>query len=312
MAPPPEPDRPSPVQAPAAAPDAAVTAPQGATPTADAEPMGGSQERPEPPRPALPASGPRWRTQAPLLRGRCRLVQTLAGAALITLFFLPWQGARSWELLPYLEGADYVRQFGLLVLGGMLASSGLLPVPPSFRAGTGLVSGVVFLGTGGTLLNLWQRLLAILVVVLLPASLLVRTQLQRARLPRWLGLMAVVALLSLYIVPRDQVVPFWVAVDLVSERRDEMARFIGTYLLLPLPLLGLATVALLGAEAAIIGELLAWLVLAWGPGALLVLAIDNTQVYMALAVLVSAASAAYGAAELLGRIIKTLERRKSE
>jgi hypothetical protein len=98
-----------------------------------------------------------------------------------------------------------------------------------------------------------------------------------------------------------------VAVDLVYYQKDESARFIGTYLLLPLPLVSLATVALLGADVAVIGELLGWLLLCWGPGALLVLAIDNTQAYMASALLACAACAAYGVAEMLRRITKTVE-----
>ena len=48
------------------------------------------------------------------------MLHSLGGAALLFVFFLPWQGAHSWEMLRYLQGPDFVRQLGLLI-GGPLA-----------------------------------------------------------------------------------------------------------------------------------------------------------------------------------------------
>jgi hypothetical protein len=184
---------------------------------------------------------------------------------------------------------------------------GVLPVLPLFRAVLGAGVAIAALGSGGVMLSPLQGLLALVALSLLPAALLVRTQLQRARLPRWLGFLALATLLALYLLPRDRVIPLRVAVDLIYYQHDEMARFIGTYLLLPLPLLGLATVALIGTDVAVIGELLCWLLLCWGPGALLVLAIDKTQAYMAAAVLAYACCVSYSVAALLYRVVASRE-----
>lgn len=208
--------------------------------------------------------------------------------------------------MPLLRGADFARQLLYLVAGATLLSTGVLPVPVGFRAAIGALLGVLGLGVGGVLLSFWQGLLALLVLVLLPASLLLRSKVPAARLPQLLGLLAVLSLLCLYLVPRDGVPPLRVAVELIYYQKDEMARFIGTYLLLPLPLCILGTMALLSDDVAPIGELITWPLIGWAPGAILVLAIDRTQVYMAAAVLSYSLCAGYGVAELVRRLVVRL------
>lgn len=56
-----------------------------------------------------------------------------AGALLIVLFFLPWGGATSWQLLEHLGGRQFIRQFWYLAGGLTLVAAGGLPVPAQFR-----------------------------------------------------------------------------------------------------------------------------------------------------------------------------------
>ncbi len=285
-----------------------------------AEPAGSDEEVPGPLPHSAPAIGrsigpyapPRIdpADEAPFVF-RLRFLQAIAGAVLLTMFLVPWNRAHSWELLTVLRGADFVRQLLLLISGGVLFSMAILPVPAGFRAALGALLSLGALSLGGMMLSPVQGLLSVLVMALLPAALLVRAEVRTVRLPQLLGLAAVVACLALYLAPRDGVRPLSVAVELVTYRGDDMARFIGTYLLLPLPLICLATVALIGADVAVIGELLCWLFFFWGPGAILVLAIDRTQVYMASAVLAYSVCAGYGCAELLRRVTVRLWLRQS-
>lgn len=245
----------------------------------------------------------------PVQRLQGRLLHGAFGALLLGLFFATWSGARSWELLPVLQGASFVRQLLLLVGGVTFLSTALLPVPPLFRGVIGLLMGVFGLSLGGVMLSPWQNLMAALVVLLLPAALILVSWHSRGapglpslRMQRALGILGGIALLSLYLVPREGVPPLKVAIELLRFNQDDAARFLGTYLLLPLPLLGFSLVALLSEDVAILGELLAWLLCAYGPGALLILLIDNTQAYVAAAVLGYSLCGAYGLVAVLQRL----------
>lgn len=281
-----------------------------------AEPASEAEERPGPP-PPPPPRAPVYSlgtavtegARAPF-GGRLRLLHGLAGVALTAVFLLPWNETQSWHMLPYLRGLDFLRQLWFLAAGTLLLSTAALPVPAVFRAAAGAVLGVFGLSLGGVMLSPFQGALAMLVVVTLPGALLCRTRMKQARLPRLLGLMSVLALFALYLAPREHAPPLRVAVDLLLYKQDDMARFIGTYLLLPLPLVSLAAVALIGADVAPIGELLSWLLFCWGPGAVLVLAIDRTQAYMAVATLCYSVIGGYGMADLLCRLLARLDSRQ--
>lgn len=66
----------------------------------------------------------------------------LGGAVLLILFFMPWNGASSWQLLETLGGGAFLRQFHYLTGGLTLALAGLLPLPTRFRAAVILGVGV--------------------------------------------------------------------------------------------------------------------------------------------------------------------------
>jgi hypothetical protein len=83
---------------------------------------------------------------------------------------------------------------------------------------------------------------------------------------------------------------------------DPAARFIAIYLLLPIPVVLLATLVHVGQELSALGETLAWLVFLWGPGALLILSIDPAQVYASMTTFATLLAGSYGLAEPLQTI----------
>src|SRR5256885_5350614 len=66
-----------------------------------------------------------------------RLIMGIGGGVLVALFFCPWHGVSSWQLLETLSGADFVRQLFYLTGGIVLVASAMLPLPFVFRAGVG-------------------------------------------------------------------------------------------------------------------------------------------------------------------------------
>src|SRR6185369_8905517 len=66
-----------------------------------------------------------------------RGVMAVGGLVLMLVFFLPWNGASSWQLLQTLGGAQFVRQLFYLTGGVVLFAAAMLPVPFAFRAAVG-------------------------------------------------------------------------------------------------------------------------------------------------------------------------------
>src|SRR2546427_808687 len=63
-----------------------------------------------------------------------RLIMGIGGGVLVALFFCPWHGVSSWQLLETLSGADFVRQLFYLTGGIVLLAAAVLPLPFVFRA----------------------------------------------------------------------------------------------------------------------------------------------------------------------------------
>src|SRR5206468_1381725 len=85
--------------------------------------------------------------------GLGRLIMGIGGAVLVALFFCPWHGVSSWQLLETLAGADFVRQLFYLTGGIVLLASALLPLPFVFRAAVGATVAAmpILLGAGGVI-----------------------------------------------------------------------------------------------------------------------------------------------------------------
>ncbi len=100
-----------------------------------------------------------------------RLAQTVAigaGVVLLVLFFLPWGGATSWQLLENIGGRAFFRQFWYLVGGATLVATGALPLPQAFRTvaiamlvAPFLIFGPIADGTGSLLGSVGFIILAI-------------------------------------------------------------------------------------------------------------------------------------------------------
>ncbi|MEO6952995.1 MAG: hypothetical protein ABI321_14440 [Polyangia bacterium] len=229
-----------------------------------------------------------------------RIVMGSGGLVLVALFSLPWRGASSWQLLDTLAGADFVRQLYFLLGGAVLVAAAVLPVPAGFRAvvGTLVASIPVVLGAEG-LIEGWRGLVAALAIVGLPAALLcARPHLAMHAAARLLLLAAVAALALLYVLPTSSVVPItYVGQMLASGLLEHM--IIGVFLGAPLVLAALSLLAGVGRDLASAAALLATLMLAWAPAALLFMVHDGTQLYVALALLWTSATAALCVAQLL-------------
>lgn len=229
-----------------------------------------------------------------------RLVMGSGGLVLVALFALPWRGASSWQLLDTLAGADFVRQLYFLLGGAVLVATAILPVPALFRGvlGAAVASIPVLLGAEG-LIEGWRGVVAALAIVGLPAALLcARPHRAMHGAARTLLLVAVAALALLYVLPMFAVVPItYVGQLLRSGLIEHMV--IGVFLGVPLLLAALSLLAAVGRDLASAAALLATLMLAWAPCALLFMVHDGTQLYVALALLWTSATAALCVAQLL-------------
>jgi hypothetical protein len=137
------------------------------------------------------------------------------------------------------------------------------------------------------------------VAALLCASLLVRSHMPWAQTPRRIGIAMVLLVVGLYLWPFSGPLPIVKTWTMLTLPADPAARFIAIYLLLPVPVVLLATLVHVGGELAALGETLAWLVFMWGPGALLILSIDSTQIFASITTFATLLGASYGLAEPL-------------
>lgn len=78
-----------------------------------------------------------------------------AGFVMMVLFFLPWGGASSWQLIETLGGVAFMRQFWYLAGGLTLVAAGALPLPIGFRrvALVAFALPSVVAGPGGSALS---------------------------------------------------------------------------------------------------------------------------------------------------------------
>lgn len=268
--------------------------PEAAQPVEPARPARAKGESPR--APSLSASGDQP------FSGLSRTVMGVGGAVLLALFFLPWHGVSSWQLLQTLGGGDFVRQLFYLTGGIVLIATALLPLPFVFRAAVGaLVAALpVVLGAGGFLAG-WRGVIAALAIIGLPATHLLRTQAKSSQAARALVVLAVLAVVVLYLVPIAQVVPI-VGVGKMIFSGEVGPAVMGVFILIPLVFAALSLLGLMGRDLTDVGLLLSVLILLWAPVVVALRGLlmeDGTQLYIALALLWTSAISALSLAQLL-------------
>jgi hypothetical protein len=226
----------------------------------------------------------------------------IGGGVMIALFFCPWHGVSSWQLLETLAGADFVRQLFYLTGGVVLVASALLPLPFAFRAFVGaLVAGMpVLLGAGGVLEG-WRGIAAAIAILGLPATHLLRSRDLTSPAARRLVVFAVAAVALLYLLPDARVVPIVAVVKLIFSGSLGLM-ILGVVILAPLVFAALSLLGVLGRDLTDVGVLLSVLILLWAPVVVAlrgVLLDDSTQLYVALALLWASTTAALSWAQLL-------------
>ena len=223
----------------------------------------------------------------------------VAATLLLIVFFMPRSGAVVWQVLPRLRGIDFVQLWFLAVAGVVLGAAAILPVPAMFRSALSVISLFVWVAIGPMPLSTSLRTAIAAVASCLCASLLVRSHMPWAQTPRRIGIAMVMLVAGLYLWPFSGALPLQKTWLMLTQPTDPAARFIAIYLLLPIPVVLLATLVHVGGELAALGETLAWLVFMWGPGALLILSIDPAQIFASIATFATLLAASYGLAEPL-------------
>ena len=234
--------------------------------------------------------------------GLSRTLMGVGGVVLVALFFAPWHGVSSWQLLETLGGADFIRQLFYLTGGIVLTASALLPLPFAFRAlvGAGVAATPVLLGAGG-MIEGWRGVVAGLAILGLPATHLLRARAKSSTAARGLVMIAVLAVAVLYLAPISSVVPIVGVFRMIASGEVGLA-VLGIFILIPLVFAGLSLLGLAGRDLTDVGVLLSVLSLLWAP---LVVALrgvlieDGTQLYVALALLWGSAISALSLAQLL-------------
>ena len=235
--------------------------------------------------------------------GLGRLIMGIGGGVLIALFFCPWHGVSSWQLLETLAGADFVRQLFYLTGGIVLVACALLPLPFLFRAaiGTAVAAMPVLLGAGGVIEG-WRGVVATLAILALPATHLLRSRAQSSPTARGLVMAAVAAVALLYVLPVSSVVPLALIVKMMASGVG--AAIFGVFLLIPLVFAALSLFGVMGRDLTDIAVLLSVLILLWAPVGMALRGImieDATQLYVAAGLLCASATAALSLAQLLSR-----------
>lgn len=234
--------------------------------------------------------------------GLGRIIMGIGGAVLVALFFCPWHGVSSWQLLETMAGADFVRQLFYLTGGIVLLATAILPLPFLFRAGVGTFVAAlpVLLGAGGVLEG-WRGVVAALAVLGLPATHLLRSRARASSLARLLVMAAVAAVVLLYLLPISSVVPIVFVAKMIGSGSLGYA-VLGLFVLIPLLFAGLSLLGVMGRDLTEIGVLLSVLILLWAPVTVALRGLmidDGTQLYVALALLWASATAALSLAQLL-------------
>jgi hypothetical protein len=233
--------------------------------------------------------------------GLGRLVMGIAGAVMVALFFCPWHGVSSWQLLETLAGAEFVRQLFYLTGGIVLVACALLPLPFVFRAAIGTAVGAmpVLLGASGVL-DGWRGVVAALAILGLPATHLLRSRTQSSRTAGVLVLAAVAAVALLYVLPVSSVVPIAFIFKMMASGFG--AAIFALFLLIPLLFAALSLFGVLGRDLTDVAVLLSVLILLWAPVGMALRGImieDATQLYVAVGLLWASGTAALSLAQLL-------------
>ena len=233
--------------------------------------------------------------------GLGRLIMGIGGGVLIALFFCPWHGVSSWQLLETLAGADFVRQLFYLTGGIVLFACAILPLPFVFRAavGTAVAAMPVLLGAGGVIEG-WRGVVATLAILGLPATHLLRSRAQSSPAARLLVLAAVAAVALLYVLPVSSVVPIALIFKMMGAGVG--AAIFAVFLLIPLVFAALSLFGVMGRDLTDIAVLLSVLILLWAPVGMALRGImieDATQLYVAVGLLWASATAALSLAQLL-------------
>lgn len=233
--------------------------------------------------------------------GLGRLIMGIGGGVLVALFFCPWHGVSSWQLLETLAGAEFVRQLFYLTGGVVLMACALLPLPFVFRAAVGTVVAAmpVLLGASGVIEG-WRGVVATLAILGLPATHLLRSRAQSSPLARALVLAAVAAVALLYVLPVSSVVPIALIFKMMVSGVG--AAIFAVFLLIPLVFAALSLFGVLGRDLTDIAVLLSVLILLWAPVGMALRGImieDATQLYVAVGLLWASATAALSLAQLL-------------
>jgi len=233
--------------------------------------------------------------------GLGRLIMGIGGGVLIALFFCPWHGVSSWQLLETLAGADFVRQLFYLTGGIVLVASALLPLPFLFRAAVGacVAAMPVLLGAGGVIEG-WRGVVAALAILGLPATHLLRSRAQSSSVARLLVMVAVAAVALLYVLPVSSVVPIALIFKMMGSGFG--AAIFAVFLLVPLVFAGLSLFGILGRDLTDMAVVLSVLILLWAPVGMALRGImieDATQLYVAVGLLWASATAALSLAQLL-------------
>ena len=233
--------------------------------------------------------------------GLGRLIMGIGGGVLIALFFCPWHGVSSWQLLETLAGADFVRQLFYLTGGVVLVACALLPLPFVFRAavGTAVAAMPVLLGAAGVM-DGWRGVVAALAILGLPATHLLRSRAQSSAAARLLVMAAVAAVVLLYLLPVSSVVPIAFILKMMASGFG--AAIFAVFLLIPLLFAALSLLGVLGRDLTDIAVLMSVLILLWAPVGMALRGImieDAAQLYVAVGLLWASATAALSLAQLL-------------
>ena len=233
--------------------------------------------------------------------GLGRLIMGIGGGVLIALFFCPWHGVSSWQLLETLAGADFVRQLFYLTGGIVLLACAILPLPFLFRAAVGTVVAAmpVLLGAGG-IIEGWRGVVAALAILGLPATHLLRSRAQSSTAARTLVLAAVAAVALLYLLPVSSLVPIAVIFKMMASGVG--AAIFALFLLIPLLFAALSLFGVMGRDLTDVAVLLSVLILLWAPVGMALRGMmieDATQLYVAVGLLWATATAALSLAQLL-------------
>ncbi len=278
------------------APGKSVAKPEPTTPAvavATTEPERPKEAPAVPPPPQrAPESAPRAARRPSAAEQRARNLLRLGGGAVLLLLLLPAGTVSFWDRLQVLCGSSYLAFFGCLASSLFFVLVSILPLDRFRQFGLAALVGILVVAVNGWgVAGAWQSILGSVAVGVLATQLL-----EGAPNIMATRVAAGVAVLLIFI-PGPHGVPLMAAVHMLSGGNHARA-LLGLLLLLP-PLLG--ALALIP-EPPLGRRLLAALVVAWAPAALLTAGLlvgDELQVRLAFGVLCASVLTVVALAEVL-------------